>query len=148
MVKQASGHTMSSKTAERVWDRTVKPYGVYHGLLKKSYMAAQAGSSKRTQAGNYELQKVWYETVSEVKKKVEDRAMEILQDADLVRKILPFLFNNLDEECLHAIAKNEKVVGSARMKKHNNQNNSSRSVLDNALIFVTKSNGSNSLAAT
>ena len=67
MVKQASGHTVSSKTAERVWDRTVKPYGVYHGLLKKSHVAAQAGSSKRTQAGNYELQKVWYETVSEVK---------------------------------------------------------------------------------
>ena len=148
MVKQASGHTMSKKTAERVWDRTVKPYGVYHGLLKKSYMAAQTGSSKRTQADNYELQKVWYETVSEVKKKVCDRAMEVLQDEDLVRKILPFLFNNLDEECLHAIAKNEKVVGSARMKKHNNQNNSHRSVLDNALIFVTKSNGSNSLAAT
>ena len=138
---------MSKKTAERVWDRTVKPYGVYHGLLTKKYVAPQAGSSKRTQAGNYELQKVWYDTCDEVKRRVHDRAMEVLQDPELVWKILPYLFNNLDEECLHAIAKNEKVVGSARTKKHNNQNNSSRSVFDNTLIYATKPNGSNSLAA-
>lgn len=64
--------------------------------------------------------------------------MEVLQDEDLVDKILPYLINNLDEECLHAIAKNEKVQGSARQKKHNNQNNSSRSVFDNTLIYETK----------
>ena len=73
--------------------------------------------------------------MSDVKWRVEERTMEVLQDADLVRKILPFLFNNLDEECLHAIAGNEKVVGSKRQGKHNNQNNSSRFAA-NAIVLV------------
>ena len=126
-VQEASGHTMSYATEANVWDKTVKPYGVAHGLLTKNYVAPQAGSSKRTQAGNRELCREWYDTVTDVKKQVEERAMAVLQDEDLVRKILPFLFNNMDEECLHSIGQNEKVVGSARNKKHNNQNNSSRS---------------------
>ena len=117
---------MSAATAANVWDRTVKPYGVKHGLLTQKYVVTQSGSSKRTQAGNRELCSEWYDTVGDVQKSVRDRAMEVLQDEDLVHKLLPFLFNNMDEECLHAIAKNEKVVGSARNKKHNNQNNSSR----------------------
>jgi len=120
---------MTAKTAANVWDRTVKPYGVYHGLLTKGYVAPQAGSSKRTQAGNTELQRKWYETVTEVIENVRARAMEKLQDEDLVHKLMPHLFDNLDEECLHAIAKNERVQGSARLKKHRNQNNSSRSLL-------------------
>ena len=69
-VQEASGHTMSRETAERVWDRTVKPYGVYHGLLTKGYVAPQTGTSKRTQAGNADLQEVWYDTVTEVQQKV------------------------------------------------------------------------------
>lgn len=69
---------MSKLTAERVWDRTVKPYGVYHGLLTKKYVVAQAGSSKRTQAGNAELQREWYDTVTDVIQRVRARAMEVL----------------------------------------------------------------------
>ena len=118
---------MSYKTAANVWDRTVLPFGKRNGLLT-GYVKAQAGTSKRTQAGNSDLQRQWYDTVTKVMDTVRSRAMEVLKDAELVRQILPYLINNLDEECLHSIAKNEKVAGSKRTKKHNNQNNSSRSV--------------------
>ena len=134
MVQKAAVGDVSLYTATNSWDRTVHKYGKDKGLLT-GYVKAQAGTSKRTTAGNLDLQKKWYGTVSDVKRRVEERAMEVLQDADLVRKILPFLFNNLDEECLHAIAGNEKVVGSKRQGKHNNQNNSSRFAA-NAIVLV------------
>ena len=133
MVQKAAVGDVSLYTATNSWDRTIHKYGKDNGLLT-GYVKPQAGTSKRTTAGNVELQKLWYGTVGDVQQRVEERAMEVLNDADLVRKILPFLFNNLDEECLHAIAGNEKVVGSKRMGKHNNQNNSSR--FANTIIFA------------
>lgn len=56
--------------------------------------------------------------------------MEVLQDEDLVIAMMPYLIWNLDEECLHAMGKNEKVAGSKGKKKHDNQNASSRFVND------------------
>ena len=74
--------------------------------------------------------------------------MEKLQDEDLVNKLLPHLFDNLDEECLQAQARNERVQGSQRLKKHNSQANSSRSVLTTHYFFFESRNVFYSLAAT
>lgn len=125
MVQDAAGGKISMTTAANSWDRTIMPYGKELGLLT-GYVKAQSGTSKRTQAGNADLQRKWYMTQDEVFDAVRARAMEVLQDADLVEKLMPYLINNLDEECLQASAKNELVVGSKRTNKHNNQNNSSR----------------------
>ena len=125
MVLTAAPKGTSLETATRSWDRTILPYGKKHGLLT-GYVKAQAGTSKRTQAGNEQLQRKWHATVTEVFEAVTERAKQVLQDDALVQQILPFLIWNLDEECLHAIGKNEKVVGSKQLKKHNNQNNASR----------------------
>ena len=64
--------------------------------------------------------------MTEVIELVRARAKEILKDDALVEKVMSWLIWNLDEECLHAIGKNEKVVGAEGKKKHNNQNNASR----------------------
>ena len=124
MVKRVAGN-ISLKTAGNTWDRTIKPYGIKQGLIT-NYVKAQAGTSKRTTAGNVELQTRWQGTVDDVFRRVYERAMEVLKDKELVLKLMVFLINNLDEECLHAIGQNERIVGSKRNKKHNNQNHSSR----------------------
>ena len=54
--------------------------------------------------------------------KVRTVVKEVLIDDDLVEKMMPALIFNLDEECLHALGKNELIVGSKDKKKHDNQN--------------------------
>ena len=73
--------------------------------------------------------------MDDVFRRVYERAMEVLKDKELVLKLMPFLINNLDEECLHAIGQNERIVGSKRNKKHNNQNHSSRYAYSQASRF-------------
>ena len=67
--------------------------------------------------------------------KVRAVAKEVLVDDELVEKMMPALIFNLDEECLHALGKNELIVGSKAKKKHDNQNASSRYLLLFALTF-------------
>ena len=53
-------------------------------------------------------------------------ALEVLGDEDLVRRILPALIFNLDEECLRAAAASGLICGAASIKKHDNQAGTSR----------------------
>jgi hypothetical protein len=122
-----SGHKLSRAQAERTWDRTVHPFGVKYRLLT-GYVKPQDGSSKRTAAGNIDLQREWNVLVDEMQGKVKAVTLEVLKDPELVRLMLPYLQSNLDEECLHSLGKNAKVVGSKSKKKHDNENASSRSV--------------------
>ena len=140
MVQQAAGGKITLKQATNSWDKTIHKFGRDAGLLT-GYVAAQAGTSKRTQAGNEDLQRKWHFTVTEVIERVRTRAKQILKDDALVEKVMPWLIWNLDEECLHAIGKNEKVVGAKPKKKHNNQNNASRCQRINffvARVTITK----------
>ena len=59
---------------------------------------------------------------------IKTTAKKVLKFDELVLKMLPWLVCNLDEECLHALGKNAKIVGAAGKKKHDNQNGSSRFV--------------------
>ena len=81
------------------------------------YVAAQTGTSKRSAAGNIELQRKWHKTVTELIERVTKVAMDVLGHDALVEKMLPWLIVNIDEECLNAMGKNSKVVGAKGKKK-------------------------------
>ena len=125
MVVTASGGKLTRKQAANAWDQTIHPLGKELGLLT-GYVKPQEGSSKRTAAGAVELQREWHLVCDEMFKKVKQAALEVLQDANLVKKMMPSLIANLDEECVHALGKNFRIVGSTGKKKHDNQNASSR----------------------
>ena len=127
MVETAGGGQITNLQARYMWDQTILPYGKKNGLLS-GYVTIQAGTSKRTAAGAEELQRQWHVTVTTLIERMRTRAKTVLQDDDLVNKILPFLLYNLDEESLQAMGKNGKVVGTKEKKKHDNQNASSRFV--------------------
>ena len=135
MIITASGDKLTHDQAARTWDRTVHPLGKQLGLLT-GYVRPQDGTSKRTAAGSVELQKKWYGTITELLSRIEDRASKVLCDADLVKDFMPRLIANLDEECLHALGKNAKIVGSRAKSKHDNQNATSRCacIYDNACL--------------
>ena len=128
MVREASGGTLTPSQCANVWDKTIFPLGKRMGLLT-GYVKPQDGTSKRTAAGAPELQKQWYDVVTKLFAKVRQDAKKILKCDKLVDLMMPWLVCNLDEECLHAMGKNCKVVGAKGKKKHDNQNASSRSVL-------------------
>ena len=125
MIQKACSFKISQSQAAHTWDRTIHPYGKSIGLLT-AYVKPQAGTSKRTAAGDPALQKKWYDTVTNGLAEVKRVALEVLKDTKLVRLMMPFLVANLDEESLQAMGKNYKVVGSQANKKHDNQNASSR----------------------
>ena len=134
MVVKASGNKLTRKQAEHTWDRTIMPFGRRIGLLT-GYVKAQEGTSKRTAAGSIDLQRQWHNLCDEMFKKIRAVAKEVLKDDELVDKMMPVLIFNLDEECLHALGKNEAIVGSAAKKKHDNQNASSRYLLFSPTIL-------------
>ena len=125
MVITASGNQLTRAQAERTWDKTIHPYGKKLGLLT-GYVLPQAGTSKRTAAGNKKLQYEWHCLVTQLFKKIKKRAEEVLKDSGLVHKMMPVLIFNADEENLQAMGKNGKLAGSADKKKHDNQHASSR----------------------
>ena len=88
MVQQAAGDRTTLTQATNSWDKTIHKFGRDEGLLT-GYVAAQAGTSKRTQAGNEDLQRKWHLTVTEVIELVRARAKEILKDDALVEKVMP-----------------------------------------------------------
>lgn len=124
----ASGFQITRPQAERTWDKTIHPYGKAAGLLV-GYVKPQEGTSKRGAAGALDKQKEWHLLCDEMFRQVKERAFEVLQDKALVEALLPYLQVNLDEECVHALGKNKRVVGSKGKKKHDNENASSRSVI-------------------
>ena len=125
MITTAGGGKISRSQAVNIWDKTMLPLGKKLGLLT-GYVKPQAGTSKRTAAGKPKLQKQWYDTVTEMIAKVREHAQKVLKDKKLVDKMVTHLIFNLDEECLHALGKNRKIVGAKGKKKHDNQNASSR----------------------
>ena len=125
MVVTASGGKLSRTQAERSWDRTIYPFGKKL-LLLTGYVKTQEGTSKRTAAGNVQLQRDWHAVITELHAKVKARAYVVLNDGRLVHAMLPALLMNLDEESVQANGKGERVVGSKVKKKHDNQNASSR----------------------
>ena len=127
LVETAGAGRITRMQATYLWDQTILPFGRKLGLLT-GYVKTQAGSSKRTAAGSVELQKKWHETVDQLFAEVKTTAKEVLGDDDLVEKMMPYLVCNLDEECLHALGKNARVIGAKSKKKHDNQNASSRFV--------------------
>ena len=127
MVVTASGGSLTRQQAARTWDKTILPYGRKLGLLT-GYVKPQAGTSKRTAAGAENLQRDWHNTITELYAKIRARATEVLRDENLVHQMMPWLIVNMDEECLHALGKNRKIVGSKDKKKHDNQHASSRHV--------------------
>ena len=127
MVKTAGGGKLTHTQASNLWDQTILPLGKRKGLLT-GYVKAQEGTSKRTAAGKIHLQRAWHELVDDLFDKVRQHAKKILVHDALVDKMMPYLICNMDEECLHALGKNEKVCGSKEKKKHDNQNGSSRFV--------------------
>lgn len=136
MVLTASGHQLTRQQARATWDKTILPYGRKLGLLT-GYVKPQAGTSKRTAAGNEALQRDWHHLCTQMFEKIKARAQEVLQDDKLVHEMLPWLLVNLDEECLHALGKNRKIVGSKGKKKHDNQNASSRSFALMIIVCVS-----------
>lgn len=125
MVIAAGGGDISRAQATCLWDQTILPLGKRLGLIT-GYVAPQEGTSKRTAAGSPALQRKWYDVVTELFSDVKKRACEVLNDDNLVEQMMPWLVVNLDEECLHAMGKSYKIVGSADRTKHDNQNASSR----------------------
>ena len=103
------------------------------------YVTAQTGTSKRSAAGNIELQRKWYNTVTELIERVTKKAMVILGDEELVKMLLPWLIVNIDEECLNAMGKNAKLVGAQGKKKHDNQHGTSRLLPVVAALFFFSS---------
>ena len=132
LVRQASGNSLTREQSQRTWDKTIQPLGYKLGLLTKGYVRPQDGTSKRTAAGSEKLQRSWHLLSEEMITKVRDAAMEILQDEELVEKMMPFLIWNMDEENVNAMGKNVAVKGSATKRKHDNQNASSRQSLVHA----------------
>ena len=137
MVIKASGGKLTRGQAARTWDKTIHPYGKKLGLLT-GYVKPQEGTSKRTAAGDLELQRKWHVLCDELFQKIKKRAQKLLQDDALVAEMMPWLIANLDEECLHALGKNHKVVGSKSKKKHDNQNASSRSPAKAFLLSIAQ----------
>lgn len=88
MVQKAAGGPTTLTQATNSWDKTIHKFGRDEGLLT-GYVAAQAGTSKHTQAGNEDLQRKWHLTVTEVIELVRARAKEILKDDALVEKVMP-----------------------------------------------------------
>ena len=125
MVIKASGGKITRDQAERTWAKTIHPYGKKLGLLT-GYVKPQEGTSKRTASGDIELQRHWHDLCDKTFCTVREAAMAILGDKKLVEELMPYLVVNLDEECLHALGKNSRIVGSRSKKKHDNQNGSSR----------------------
>ena len=125
---------MTREQAERTWDKTIQPLGYNLGLLTKGYVRPQDGTSKRTAAGSEKLQREWHLISGQMIQQVRDEAMRILKDKDLVRKIMPFLIWNMDEENVNSMGKNVAVKGSAAKRKHDNQNASSRHVYEHACM--------------
>ena len=97
------------------------------GLLT-GYVKPQSDTSKRTAAGSIKLQREWHIVIDQLIEKIKQRAFDVLKDGRLVEAMLPYLIDNLDEECLQTMTGNGKIAGSAAKKKHDNQNSSSRSV--------------------
>ena len=97
MVLTASGNQLNMQQARSTWDKTILPYGRQLGLLT-GYVKPQEGTSKRTAAGNADLQRDWHRVCSEMFAKIKSKAESILKDAELVHKMLPWLLVNLDEE--------------------------------------------------
>lgn len=124
----ASGGSLTREQAMHTWDRTIMPYGKKMGLLT-GYVKAQEGSSKRTASGKMKLQHDWHVVIDNLLATINKKAIEVLKDEKLAHNMMPWLICNLDEECLHALGKNSKVVGSKTKKKHNNQHASSRFVI-------------------
>ena len=120
MIMTASGGKLTPDQAARTWDNTIHPLGRKLGLLT-GYVRTQDGTSKRTAAGKIQHQTHWHNTVTEVFEIVRARAMEVLQDDELVQKIMPYLIWNADEECVQTYGYNTAVVGSATKSKHDNQ---------------------------
>ena len=79
-------------------------------------MKSQEGSSKRTASGDIQLQHDWHLVVDSLLAEVEVKAQKVLQDSDLVHAMMPSLVCNLDEECVHALGKNARVVGATGKK--------------------------------
>ena len=127
LVREAKGNEITERQASNLWDNTVHRLGKEKGLLT-GYVKPQEGTSKRTAAAKRNLQLDWSLTVLKLFDEVRRVALEVLKDAVLVEKLMPYLIYNLDEECLQALGKNRRVVGSKTNRKHNNQNGSSRSV--------------------
>ena len=127
MVQTASGGKLTREQATNTWQKTIHPFGMKLGLLT-GCVKTQEGTSKRTASGAPGLQRRWHAAVSQMIADVRDRAHKKLQDEELVDQMMPWLIVNLDEECLRASAANAKVVGSARIKKHDNQAGTSRFV--------------------
>ena len=125
MVKKASGDKLTLMQAAHTWDRTILPYGQSLGLLT-GYVKPQAGTSKRTAAGNPELQKRYYDQVTASLTDIKRTAMEVLNDENLVHKMMSHLVFNLDEEALLATGKNYRVVGSKTKRKHDDESGTSR----------------------
>ena len=127
MVITASGGKLSHSQASNCWDQTIFPLGKKLGLLT-GYVRAQEGTSKRTAAGDPELQRKWYGLLTKMFERIYERAKEVLGNEADAKRMMPSLICNLDEECLNAMGKNYKVVGSTNRKKHDNQHASSRHV--------------------
>ena len=125
MVQKASGNKLTIAQCAHTWDRTILPYGQKLGLLT-GYVKPQSGTSKRTAAGAPELQKRYYDAVTDSINEVRQVAKKVLKDDVLVEKMMPVLIFNLDEEALLAMGKNYAVAGSQDRRKHENQINSSR----------------------
>ena len=119
MIVKASGGELTRKQAQNTWDKTIHPYGKRNGILT-GYVKSQDGSSKRTASGDIQLQHDWHLVVDALLAEVEKKAQEVLQDSDLVHAMMPSLVCNLDEECVHALGKNTRIVGAKGKKKHNN----------------------------
>ena len=127
MIVTASGGILTRPQAYRTWDKTVFPYGQSLGLLT-GYVLPQAGTSKRTAAGNVKLQRDWHIVMDNLFCEIRARAKFVLKCDHLVHLMMPALICNLDEECVHALGKNSKIAGSKTRNKHDNQNASSRFV--------------------
>ena len=105
MVQKASGNKLTIAQCAHTWDRTILPYGQKLGLLT-GYVKPQSGTSKRTAAGAPELQKRYYDAVTDSINEVRQVAKKVLKDDVLVEKMMPVLVFNLDEEALLAMGKN------------------------------------------
>ena len=136
MIQRAAGNKLTLAQCAHTWDRTVFPYGQKLGLLT-GYVKPQGGTSKRTAAGAPELQKRYYDAVTDSLNEVRQVAKKELKDDVLVEKMMPVLVFNLDEEALLAMGKNYAVAGSKDRRKHENQINPSR------YFFFTTANETN-----
>ena len=94
MVQTASGGKLERNQAANIWDKTILPLGKKLGLLT-GYVKPQEGTSKRTAAGSPELQRQWYDVVTKIFAKVRKDAKKLLNDDNLVDRMMPWLVCNL-----------------------------------------------------